>query len=129
LDKDDFLRAAALLPHEMAHSWNGKYRRPADLATPDYATPMETDLLWVYEGLTQYLGWILAARSGLLSPEEAHDYLAQAAAELDNEPGRMWRPLLDTAVSAQVLYGSGLAGGSWRRGGDFYEERLLFLAD
>ncbi len=126
VDKDDFLRAADLLPHEMAHSWNGKYRRPADLATPDYATPMETDLLWVYEGLTQYLGWVLAARSGLLSPVEAREYLAQAAAELDNEPGRMWRPLLDTAVSAQFLYQSGFAGSSWRRGVDFYEESLLF---
>ena len=126
VDKDDFLRAADLLPHEFAHSWNGKYRRPADLATPDYATPMETDLLWVYEGLTQYLGWVLASRSGLLTPDQSRDYLALTAADLDNEPGRMWRPLLDTAVSAQFLYGSGYAGSSWRRGVDFYDESLLF---
>ena len=126
IDKDDFLRAADLLPHEFAHSWNGKYRRPADLATPDYATPMETDLLWVYEGLTQYLGWLLATRSGILTPEQSRDYLAETAADLDNEPGRLWRPLLDTAISAQFLYGSGYAGSSWRRSVDFYDESLLF---
>jgi predicted metalloprotease with PDZ domain len=126
IDKDAWLRTADLLPHEFAHSWNGKYRRPADLATPDYQTPMKTDLLWVYEGLTQYLGWILASRSGILTPEQARDYLAETAAALDNEPGRTWRPLLDTAVSAQFLYGAGYEGSSWRRGVDFYDESLLF---
>jgi predicted metalloprotease with PDZ domain len=126
IDDDQRLRTADLLPHEFAHSWNGKYRRPADLATPNYEVPMKTDLLWVYEGLTQYLGWVLAARSGLLSQEQARDYLALTAADLENEPGRTWRPLLDTAVSAQFLYGSETSWSGWRRGVDFYDESLLF---
>ena len=126
IDEDQRLRSADLLPHEFAHSWNGKYRRPADLATPNYEVPMKTDLLWVYEGLTEYLGWLLAARSGLLTLEQARDYLADVAAELENEPGRTWRPLLDTAVSAQFLYGSERPWSSWRRGVDFYNESLLF---
>ena len=126
IDDDQKLRMADLLPHEFAHSWNGKYRRPKDLATPNYEAPMETDLLWVYEGLTQYLGWILAARSGLLNPEQARDYLAETAADLDNEPGRTWRPLLDTAISAQFLYGAERSWSGWRRGVDFYDESLLF---
>jgi predicted metalloprotease with PDZ domain len=126
IDEDQRLRTADLLPHEFAHSWNGKYRRPADLATPNYQVPMKTDLLWVYEGLTQYLGWVLAARSGLLTTEQARDYLAVTAADLENEPGRTWRPLLDTAVSAQILYGSETAWSGWRRGVDFYDESLLF---
>src|SRR5580658_6904471 len=73
---------AGLLPHEYVHSWNGKYRRPADLATPDYQQPMQDDLLWVYEGLTNYLGTVLTARSGLLTPEQARDDLALTAAAL-----------------------------------------------
>lgn len=126
IDEDSRVRQADLLPHEFAHSWNGKYRRPADLTTPDYQQPMKTDLLWVYEGLTEYLGWLLAARSGLLTPDQARDYLATVAATLDNEPGRTWRPLLDTAVSAQVLYGVEPAWASWRRDVDFYDESMLF---
>ncbi|MBI4364688.1 MAG: M61 family metallopeptidase [Candidatus Latescibacteria bacterium] len=126
IDEDEGLRAADLLPHEFAHSWNGKYRRPADLTPPYFHEPMKTDLLWVYEGLTQYLGWVLAARSGLLTPEQARDDLAETAARLDNEPGRMWRPLLDTAVSAQILYDSPGSWSSWRRDVDFYDESLLF---
>ncbi len=125
LDEDQRLRSADLLSHEFVHSWNGKYRRPADLTTPSYEVPMRTDLLWVYEGLTQYLGWVLAARSGLVTPDQARDQLADVAAELDNEPGRTWRPLLDTAISAQFLYGSETPWSSWRRGVDFYDESLL----
>jgi predicted metalloprotease with PDZ domain len=126
IDEDQELRMADLLPHEFAHSWNGKYRRPADLATPNYEVPMQTDLLWVYEGLTQYLGWVLAARCGLLSAEQARDYLAETAASEDKEPGRTWRPLLDTAISAQFLYGSDRSWSGWRRSVDFYDESLLF---
>ena len=126
IDEDKKIRMADLLPHEFAHSWNGKYRRPGDLATPDYEAPMETDLLWVYEGLTQYLGWILTARSGLLTAEQARDYLAETAADLDNEPGRAWRPLIDTAISAQFLYEAERSWSGWRRGVDFYDESLLF---
>lgn len=116
---------ADLLPHEFTHSWNGKYRRPAGLATPDYQKPMEGELLWIYEGLTQYLGEILTPRSGLLSAEEYRQALAMSAAELDNSPGRQWRPLSDTAVAAQLLYA---ARGDWqnkRRSVDYYPEGAL----
>jgi predicted metalloprotease with PDZ domain len=112
----------ALLPHEFVHSWNGKFRRPADLTTPEFETPMETDLLWGYEGLTDYLGPMLAARSGLWTPAQYHDYLASIAAMLGpGRPGRTWRPLLDTAVGEPGL---GFARGwiNWRRGTDYYDE-------
>ncbi|HEY8022367.1 MAG TPA: M61 family peptidase, partial [Thermoanaerobaculia bacterium] len=116
---------AGLLAHEFAHSWNGKYRRPAGLVDPDYHEPMRGDLLWVYEGLTEYLGYLLPARSGWWTPEQYREEVAATAAALDHEPGRTWRPLADTAVAAQLLYGSAHAWGSWRRGTDFYEESLL----
>ncbi len=114
-----------LLPHEFTHSWNGKYRRPAGLATPDYQTPMKGDLLWVYEGLTEYYGVMLAARSGLWTPEKLREYLAITAAELNDRPGRTWRNLQDTAISSQILYGSMEAGTGWRRSVDYYEESTL----
>ena len=117
-----------LLAHEFVHSWNGKFRRPADLAVPYYEQPMETDLLWGYEGLTDYLGPMLAARSGLWTPEEYHEYLASIAASLGpGRPGRTWRPLLDTAIGEPGL---GFARGwnTWRRGTDYYDEGdLLWL--
>ncbi len=116
---------ASLLPHEYVHSWNGKYRRPADLATPDYQQPMQDDLLWVYEGLTNYLGTVLTARSGLLSDEQARDDLAATAAALDHTPGRTWRNLQDTADAAPQLYFAPQAWHSWRRGVDFYDEGTL----
>jgi predicted metalloprotease with PDZ domain len=118
-----------LLAHEFVHSWNGKFRRPADLTVPYFEEPMETDLLWVYEGLTDYLGPMLAARSGLWTPEQYHEYLASIAAMLGpGRPGRTWRPLLDTAVGEPVL-GSGRGGWlNWRRGTDYYDEGdLLWL--
>lgn len=114
-----------LLSHEYVHSWNGKYRRPADLATPDYQQPMKSDLLWVYEGLTQYLGDLLTARSGLWTPAETRENLARIAARFEHQPGRAWRPLLDTAVAAQVLYGAPPEWASWRREVDFYDEMAL----
>src|SRR5580658_9413380 len=116
---------AGLLPHEYVHSWNGKYRRPADLATPDYEQPMQDDLLWVYEGLTNYLGTVLTARSGLLTPEQARDDLSMTAAALDHTPGREWRNLQDTADAAPELYFSPHAWQSWRRSTDFYDEDTL----
>jgi len=124
---DDTARklSAGLLPHEYVHSWNGKYRRPADLATPDYQQPMQDDLLWVYEGLTNYLGFVLTARSGLLTADQDRDDLALTAAGLDHEPGRTWRNLQDTADAAPQLYFTGEAWHSWRRGTDFYSEGTL----
>jgi predicted metalloprotease with PDZ domain len=117
--------SASLLPHEYVHSWNGKFRRPADLATPDYQEPMKDDLLWVYEGLTNYLGFVLTARSGLLAAAQDRDDLALTAAGLDHTPGRAWRNLQDTADAAPQLYFSPRAWGSWRRGTDFYSEDTL----
>jgi predicted metalloprotease with PDZ domain len=117
--------AAGLLPHEYVHSWNGKFRRPYDLATPDYQQPMQDDLLWVYEGLTNYLGFVLTARSGLLSQDQDRDDLALTAAALDHEPGRTWRNLQDTADAAPQLYFSPQSWYSWRRGTDFYNEDTL----
>src|SRR5579871_1215057 len=124
---DDDLRksSADLLPHEFVHSWNGKYRRPVGLVTADYSEPMKGDLLWVYEGLTQYLGVILTPRSALQTPEEFRDFLALAAAPLDQESGRTWRPLSDTAIAAQLLYGARSDYSEFRRGVDFYNEGAL----
>lgn len=119
-----------LLAHEFVHSWNGKFRRPADLTVPYYQQPMKTDLLWGYEGLTDYLGPMLAARSGLWTPDQYHEQLASIAAMLGpGRPGRTWRPLLDTAVAEPGL-GFARNGGwmNWRRGTDYYEEGdLLWL--
>ena len=117
--------SASLLPHEYVHSWNGKYRRPADLATPDYQQTMQDDLLWVYEGLTNYLGFVLTARSGLLTAEQDRDDLAITAAALDHLPGRQWRNLQDTADAAPQLYFSPESWHSWRRSTDFYNEDTL----
>ena len=121
-----FVGSADLLPHEYSHSWNGKYRRPADLLTPDFQVPEKTDLLWVYEGLNQYLGEVLTARSRLISPEEARETLAIDAAAQDSREGRKWRSLRDVADEAPVLYVSSGRFSSLRRSaGDFYAEGAL----
>jgi predicted metalloprotease with PDZ domain len=124
---DDSLRRAEadLLSHEMTHSWNGKYRRPAGLATPDYSDPMKGNLLWVYEGLTQYIGEILTPRSGLLTAEEFRQELAREAAMLDTRAGRAWRSLQDTADAAQLLYQARKDYADLRRSVDYYEEGTL----
>ena len=120
---------AGLLPHEMVHSWNGKHRRPAGLATADYQQPMKTELLWVYEGLTSYLGETLTARAGLRTVTEARDALAYTAAQLDSRPGRSWRPLADTAVAAPVLSTAVREWRGWRRALDYYPESQLIWLD
>lgn len=116
---------ATLLPHEMTHSWNGKYRRPEGLATGGYDAPMKGGLLWVYEGLTNYLGEVLTARSGLWSQADYRDSLAITAAQLDRESGRTWRPLEDTAVAAQILYLAPDEYSDYRRSVDYYPEGSL----
>jgi predicted metalloprotease with PDZ domain len=129
LDETQGRLALGVLPHEYFHSWNGKYRRPAGLATSDYQKPMQGELLWVYEGLTEYYGNVLAARSGIWTPEEYRDELANVAANLGHRPGRTWRPLIDTTVAAQLLYN---APGEWeseRRSVDFYDEGWLIWLD
>ena len=128
LDPSLHMLNAGLVPHEFVHSWNGKYRRPAGLATPNYQEPMIGDLLWVYEGLTEYLGNLLAERSGLLTDEQYREELAETAAMLHHRTGRSWRSLEDTARSVQMLRMMGSQWISWRRGLDYYPEgELIWL--
>ncbi len=129
IDDNEFTLNGLLLPHEFTHSWNGKYRRPAGLATPNYQEPMKGELLWVYEGLTEYLGDILTARCGIWTPSVYRDRLATVYGYLNNvRPGRAWRDLQDTATMAQVLYNTGGAYDNYRRATDYYDEgELLWL--
>jgi len=124
-DSAQWTLGASLLPHEYTHSWNGKYRRPAGLATPDYSAPMQGNLLWVYEGLTEYFGYVLTARSSLQTPDQWREQIAQVAMTYSHRPGRNWRPLEDTATAAQILYGSGEAFSNYRRSVDYYDEGAL----
>ena len=127
-DEAHQLGEADLLSHEFTHSWNGKYRRPAGLYQPDFATPQRGDMLWVYEGMTEYLGNVLAARSELKSQAQYRDILAMTAAGLEYRPGREWRPTEDTAVAASILRGGNPAWSNWKRGQDYYfEGELLWL--
>ncbi|HEY4971537.1 MAG TPA: hypothetical protein VII35_16685 [Steroidobacteraceae bacterium] len=125
---DDPIRRAEanLLPHEYVHSWNGKYRRPRGIATPNYQEPMVDEMLWVYEGLTEYLGDVLAARSGLLTEEEFRSELAHDAAAMQSHSAREWRSLQETTVAAPLLY---YQSRNWaarlRRQEDFYQESAL----
>ena len=120
----------ALLPHEYTHSWNGKFRRPADLWTPNFNVPMRNDLLWVYEGLTDYYGNVLTARSGMRAPEQARDVFAQIAAGFEISPGRTWRSLQDTTnepiISSRFVPGTWQ---SWQRSYDYYPESDLIWLD
>jgi predicted metalloprotease with PDZ domain len=118
-----------LLPHEYTHSWNGKFRRPADLWTPNYDVPMRDSLLWVYEGQTEYWGKILAARSGLWDKQQALDEFASIAATYDNVPGRSWRPLRDTTNDEIVDPRRPLSWRSWQRFEDYYDEGALIWLD
>jgi predicted metalloprotease with PDZ domain len=118
-----------LLAHEFTHSWNGKYRRPARLYQPDFATPQQGDLLWVYEGMTQYLGNVLAARSGLKSQQQYREILAFSAANLDATPGREWRSTEDTAIASSILRGGSPSWSNWKRSQDYYQEGELLWLD
>jgi predicted metalloprotease with PDZ domain len=119
---DDFV-----IPHEYIHSWNGKFRRPAGLATRDTQQPLDDELLWVYEGLTRYLDMVLPARSGMNTAAQSRDYLAWRAARQDRDrPGRRWRPLADTAVSAPTIWDGPSDWTNYRRSGkDYYDESML----
>lgn len=129
-DWDQALRARELLPHEYVHSWNGKFRRPADLWTPQFNVPMRNSLLWVYEGLTEYWGHVLAARSGLGTPEQARDRLAHWAAALDARSGRRWRNLQDTTTDNTLNSRRERPWPDWQRGsGDYYSESVLLWLD
>lgn len=125
-----YLMGSDLIPHEYIHSWNGKFRRPYDLWTPDFnSVPMKDDLLWVYEGLTQYWSVVLTARAGFWTPAEFRQSLAMTAAQMDHMPGRTWRSLQDTADMSPLSYGGSFAGRNWRRGADFYPEGVLLWLD
>ncbi len=129
LDWDKDAPNRDLLPHEYTHSWNGKYRRPADLWTPDYDRPMQGSLLWVYEGQTQYWGYVLAARAGLWSKDMALDAIALTAATYDNTPGRAWKALQDTTNDPVVSMRRPQPWRSWRRSEDYYSEGQLVWLD
>jgi predicted metalloprotease with PDZ domain len=129
IDDDLFRSSAFLLTHEYFHTWNGKHRRPAGMLSPDYQKPMQDELLWVYEGLTEYYGDVMAARAGLWKPEDFQDQIAATVARLAATQGRTWRPLQDTADMAQKLYGSSRHWGLRRRGVDFYDEGELIWLD
>ena len=128
-DDQLFTLTGLLLPHEFTHSWNGKYRRPAGLATSNYQKPMEGDLLWVYEGLTEYLGDVLAARCGIWTPEQYKQRLSTIAATYDNRPGRTWRDIQDTATAAQTFYEVSGGWDNWRLNVDYYDEGELIWLD
>ncbi|MBS0396510.1 MAG: M61 family peptidase, partial [Proteobacteria bacterium] len=114
-----------LIPHEYVHAWNGKAVVPAGVVRSDFETPQDTSLLWVYEGLTRYLNWELAARAGVLTPAESRDYVALLAARLTVRSGRSWRPLQDTATSGRILNPAPEQWESLRRSTDYYDEGLL----
>ncbi len=118
-----------LLPHEFAHSWNGKFRRPADLWTPNFNVPMRDSLLWVYEGQTQYWGYVLAARSGLVTREQALEQLAYTAAIFQHRVGREWKSLQDTTNDPIVASRRPIPWRSWQRMEDYYQEGELMWLD
>jgi predicted metalloprotease with PDZ domain len=126
-DKSTSVRS--LLPHEFTHSWNGKFRRPADLWTANYNEPMRDSLLWVYEGQTQYWGNVLSARSGLWTKQQALEDLAIVTARYQAEPGRTWRPLQDTTEQPIIQYNTPLAWRSWQRSVDYYDVGSLIWLD
>jgi predicted metalloprotease with PDZ domain len=118
-----------LLAHEYTHSWNGKFRRPADLWTPTFNVPMRDSLLWVYEGQTQYWGFVLAARSGLLTKQQALDAIALTSAQYDVRIGRRWRALEDTTNDPIIAQRRPLSWLSWQRSEDYYSEGQLIWLD
>ncbi len=128
-DSKHQLAESDLLSHEFTHSWDGKYRRPFNLYQDDFEKAQQGSLLWVYEGGTQYLGNVLAARSGLKNQAQYRDMLAMSAAQLDYKVGREWRPTEDTAIAASILRGGDPTWSNWKRGQDYYQEGELFWLD
>jgi predicted metalloprotease with PDZ domain len=113
------------LAHEYIHSWNGKYRRPSGEYVSNFQTPLDTRLLWVYEGLTTYLGYVLSVRSGATTAAEFRDSIADLAAQMDNRSGRAWRDLQDDSFGMQTAMNAAHGWESWRRGIDYYPEGAL----
>lgn len=121
--------ARDLLPHEYTHSWNGKFRRPADLWTPNFNVPMRDSLLWVYEGQTEYWGFVLSARAGFWTKQQALDAIAAVAALYDHRVGREWKTLQDTTNDPIDAMRRPLPWRSWERSEDYYFEGLLMWLD
>ena len=128
-DENTRMGVSMLLGHEYVHSWNAKYRRPAGLLSPDYQKPMDGTLLWVYEGMTQFWGEVLPTRAGLLTKKFYFETIAAYAGHFDNLPGVNWRPMIDTATAAQILYPAPDAWESARRSVDFYEASVFLWYD
>ncbi len=115
-----------LLPHEFTHSWNGKFRRGADAIAADFRAPIRNDMLWVYEGQTQFWGYVLGARSGITSRDDTMAALATIAASLnENRPARLWRPLQDTTNDPVITNRAPKGWVSQQRAEDYYNEGLL----
>jgi predicted metalloprotease with PDZ domain len=128
-DWDGGVGGRDLLGHEYTHSWNGKFRRPADLWVASYNVPMRDDLLWVYEGMTQYWGNVLTARAGMRSAEDTRDIIARTAAGFETDKGRDWRPLVDTTNQPIVSQRAPVSWVSWQRPEDYYTEGMLIWLD
>jgi predicted metalloprotease with PDZ domain len=134
LDWEKAVITRDLLPHEYIHSWNGKFRRPADLWAPDFNRPQQDSLLWVYEGQTDFWGKVLETRAGIISRPRFLDLLAFEAATFDHRPGRAWRALQDTTnepilLSVQSGLSQSVQWGSWERNQDYYWEGVLLWLD
>jgi len=129
LDWDKLLASKETMAHEFVHSWNGKFRRPEDLWTPNFNEPMRNSLLWVYEGQTQYWGYVLTARAGLMTLPHALEAIAQTAAIYDLRAGRNWRPLEDTTNDPIIAQRRPLSWLSWQRSEDYYREGQLVWLD
>ncbi|MEX1826195.1 M61 family metallopeptidase [Luteibacter sp. CQ10] len=128
-DADVNVAAGTLLPHEYVHSWNGKFRRPADLWTPTFTEPMQDDLLWVYEGLTDYWAGVLTARSGIWTTDQWRDSLASIAADMTARTGRSWRSLQDTADGIPLASRGTRGWVNYRRSSDYYPEGQMLWLD
>ena len=128
-DSKHLLGNAELLSHEYTHSWDGKYRRPDRLYQTDFSKPEVGELLWVYEGMTQYMGNVLAARDGMWSQKDYREMLAISASQLDYKSGRAWRSTDDTATAASILRGGSPVWSNWKRGQDYYQEGELLWLD
>ena len=125
IDWENSTPSRDLLPHEFTHSWDGKFRRGADLWTPDYRMPMRNSLLWVYEGQTQFWGYVLQARSGMISKQDTLDAYAMLLASADTTKGREWRPMVDTTNDPAIAQRKPKGWTSWQRSEDYYNEGLL----
>ncbi|OZB58476.1 MAG: peptidase M61 [Lysobacterales bacterium 14-68-21] len=127
---DDAAPGRDLLAHEYTHSWNGKFRRGADLWTPNFNVPMGDSLLWVYEGQTQYWGFVLTARAGMWTPEQFRDALAMVAANYDrNREGFQWRTLEDTTNDPTAARRASLPYRSWQMSEEYYSAgQMVWLA-